>query len=166
MIRRACLQAKVGMGRSLSQRAAPVTRSTTASRSTLPVLSTLTDLANSCTSASTGSATKVRTASAAASTPAPNVTTPQNATRRSPLEGFAALRQLAAQVLSHGACSLPGVSIDYGVFVRIMMRAVARGCVSHEQAAFLQRGLWNGFDLGVDLFTTTLGLEEVIKLCF
>ena len=50
-----------------------------------------------------------------------------------------------------GACALPGVSIDFALFVPLMMRAVARGYVSHAKAAFVERGLREGFDLGIDV---------------
>ena len=44
-----------------------------------------------------------------------------------------------------------GVSIHYYIFVQIMMRAVLRGFVSQQHADFVRKGLWYGFDLGVDL---------------
>ena len=52
---------------------------------------------------------------------------------------------------TEGACSLPGVSIDFNLFVSVMMRAVTRGYVRHEHADFVAEGLRYGFDLGVDV---------------
>ena len=49
------------------------------------------------------------------------------------------------------ACTLPGVSIAYELFMPIMMRAVARGYVRQEHADFVANGLRFGFDLGVDV---------------
>lgn len=58
---------------------------------------------------------------------------------------------LESLVEREGACSLPGVSIAYDVFMPIMMRAVARGYVRQEHAEFVADGLRWGFDLGVDV---------------
>ena len=64
---------------------------------------------------------------------------------------FDVVRRLQAQVREFGACSLPGVSIDYLRFMPIMWKAVSRGFVSHENAAFVSCGLWHGFDCGLDV---------------
>ena len=61
------------------------------------------------------------------------------------------MRALEEQVKTDGACTLPGVSIAYDLFMPIMMRAVARGYVKQEQADFVANGLRYGFDLGVDV---------------
>jgi hypothetical protein len=61
------------------------------------------------------------------------------------------VRALEEQVKTDGACTLPGVSIAYDLFMPIMMRAVARGYVKQEQADFVANGLRYGFDLGVDV---------------
>ena len=58
---------------------------------------------------------------------------------------------LASKVESDGACSLPGCSFDFNVFVPIMQRAVIRGFVPLESAKFVARGLWHGFLCGVDV---------------
>ena len=42
------------------------------------------------------------------------------------------MRALEEQVKTDGACTLPGVSIAYDVFMPIMMRAVARGYVKQK----------------------------------
>ena len=64
--------------------------------------------------------------------------------------GLDRLRQLADTVSQHGACKLPGISIDDAAFVQILRRAVFRGYVTREQAEFVEIGLRFGFDLGVD----------------
>ena len=51
-------------------------------------------------------------------------------------------------VFTIGAFALPGVSVDYQLFVPILWRAVSRGFVSPLHAHFVQRGLRWGFDLG------------------
>ena len=61
------------------------------------------------------------------------------------------MHALEEQVKTDGACTLPGVSIAYDLFMPIMMRAVARGYVKQEQADFVANGLRYGFDLGVDV---------------
>ena len=61
------------------------------------------------------------------------------------------MRALEEQVKTDGACTLPGVSIAYELFMPIMMRAVARGYVRQEHADFVANGLRFGFDLGVDV---------------
>ena len=66
-------------------------------------------------------------------------------------EAFEALAELEALVQREGACELPGVSIDYSLFMPVMMRAVARGYVRQEHADFVADGLRWGFDLGVDV---------------
>ena len=57
---------------------------------------------------------------------------------------------LEMQVREHGACSLPGVSIDYDRLIPLIKRAVARGFVDMIAADFVMHGLWYGFDLGID----------------
>jgi hypothetical protein len=64
---------------------------------------------------------------------------------------FAELAALASKVESDGACSLPGCSFDFNVFVPIMQRAVVRGFVPLASAQFVARGLWHGFLCGVDV---------------
>ena len=73
---------------------------------------------------------------ARASTPAKIARTPANPAKRSANEllsgsglgqKFADLAVLASKVESDGACSLPGCSFDFNVFVPIMQRAVIRG---------------------------------------
>ena len=66
----------------------------------------------------------------------------------SPFDFVARLQQ---QVRDKGACSLPGVSIDYNKFMVIMWRAVSLGWVSHSNAEFVAHGLWHGFDCGLDV---------------
>ena len=61
------------------------------------------------------------------------------------------MHALEEQVKTDGACTLPGVSIAYDLFMPIMMRALARGYVKQEQADFVANGLRYGFDLGVDV---------------
>ena len=60
------------------------------------------------------------------------------------------LEGLRAKVETEGACSLPGVSINFDMFVKILRRAVQRGFVARDKAAFVEHGLRFGFDLGVD----------------
>ena len=66
----------------------------------------------------------------------------------SPFDYVARLQQ---QVRERGACSLPGVSIDYNKFMVIMWRAVSLGWVSHSNAEFVSNGLWHGFDCGLNV---------------
>ncbi len=66
-------------------------------------------------------------------------------------KAMARLHALAQQVKQHGACSLPGVSIDYGRLRPMIERAVSRGFVSRKHASFVINGLWYGFDLGIDV---------------
>ena len=58
---------------------------------------------------------------------------------------------LAAQAKQYGCCSLPGVSIDFWKLKPLIERAVARGFVSQAHGAFAIRGLWFGFDMGIDV---------------
>ena len=67
------------------------------------------------------------------------------------LEAHEALASMAAQAKQHGCCSLPGVSIDFWKLRPLIERAVHRGFVSEEHATFALRGLWDGFDMGVDV---------------
>ena len=64
---------------------------------------------------------------------------------------FDFVAQLQQQVRDSGACSLPGVSIDYNRFMTIMWRAVSLGWVSHSNAEFVSNGLWHGFDCGLNI---------------
>ena len=65
-------------------------------------------------------------------------------------QSFARLASLAEQVRVAGACSLPGCSFDYSVFMPIMQRAVIRGFVPLASAQFVAEGLRYGFKCGVD----------------
>ena len=60
------------------------------------------------------------------------------------------MHALTEMVRTGGACSLPGVSINYNKLAPMIQRAVLRGFVSHEHGDYVLRGLWDGFDLGVD----------------
>ena len=53
------------------------------------------------------------------------------------------------KVETEGACSLPGVSINFDKFVKILRRAVQKGFVARDKAAFVEHGLRFGFDLGL-----------------
>ena len=64
---------------------------------------------------------------------------------------FELLASLREQVLSVGACSLPGCSFDYSVFMPILQRAVIRGHVVLQSAQFVASGLRFGFKCGVDI---------------
>ena len=46
---------------------------------------------------------------------------------------------------------MPGVSIKYDLLVPLVRRAVDRGFVSERHGEFVLRGLWFGFDLGIDV---------------
>ena len=59
------------------------------------------------------------------------------------------VHQLTQLVNDHNACALPGCTIKYDSFMRVMWRAVARGYVEHRHAAFVARGLRYGFTAGV-----------------
>ena len=61
---------------------------------------------------------------------------------------FLRLRDL---VETEGACSLPGVTLKYDKFLPVMWKAVSKGFVSHERAAFVAEGLRCGFKAGVDI---------------
>ena len=64
---------------------------------------------------------------------------------------FDMLERLRQQVESQGACSLPGCSFDFSVFMPILQRAVIRGYVPLESAKFVADGLRWGFRCGVDV---------------
>ena len=64
---------------------------------------------------------------------------------------FERVRQLQEQVRVQGACSLPGVSIVYDRFLHILGRAVSRGFVCAKHAEFVAKGLWHGFDCGINV---------------
>ena len=53
-------------------------------------------------------------------------------------------------VRDRGAYSLPGCTIKYESFLPALRRAVSRGYVKDWHAAFVERGLVEGFTLGVD----------------
>jgi hypothetical protein len=78
-------------------------------------------------------------------------TTPSGLMQKSLASAADMLQALAQQVKQSGACSLPGVSIDYDRLRPQVERAVAQGFVSNADATFVLQGLWFGFDLGVDV---------------
>jgi len=61
------------------------------------------------------------------------------------------LDQLRKQVETEGACSLPGCSFEFNVFMPILQRAVVRGYVALSSAQFVADGLRHGFKCGVDV---------------
>ena len=65
--------------------------------------------------------------------------------------GISPLVEARHLVESQGACALPGVSIKFHPFMAEMWRAVQRGYVRQEHAAFVADGLRNGFKCGVDV---------------
>jgi hypothetical protein len=65
--------------------------------------------------------------------------------------GFDLLKRLSMQVDAEGACSLPGCSFEYNVFMPILQRAVIRGFVELSSAQFVADGLRFGFKCGVDV---------------
>jgi hypothetical protein len=71
--------------------------------------------------------------------------------QRSLREAATRLQALAQQVQEFGACSLPGVSIDFGRLRPLIERAAAKGFVTKKDALFVLDGLWYGFDLGIDV---------------
>ena len=66
-------------------------------------------------------------------------------------EALERVQGLVALVERDGACALPGVGINYNVLVPLIKRAMARGFVKKQTGDFVLRGLWFGFDLGIDL---------------
>ena len=64
------------------------------------------------------------------------------------LEKFRALQE---QVEVHGACSLPGCTIKYDNFVPVLKRAQSRGYVKDHEADYVLKGLWHGFDMGLNV---------------
>ena len=66
-------------------------------------------------------------------------------------EGLAELDRLRCVVEERGACALPGSTIRYHRFMKLMRRAVSRGYVSREHGEFVADGLRNGFRMGVDV---------------
>ena len=78
-------------------------------------------------------------------------TTPSSAIGRSLSEAAVRLQGIAQQVQERGACSLPGVTIDYWRLRPLVEAAVARGFVPMRDAVYVLRGLRFGFDLGVDV---------------
>ena len=63
--------------------------------------------------------------------------------------GLGRYSELVQQVESKGACSLPGVSINYDRFLLVLERAIFRGFVTPFVGEFVAAGLRWGFDLGV-----------------
>ena len=61
------------------------------------------------------------------------------------------MHALTLQVKQRGACSLPGVSIDFDKIVPLIERAMFRGFVSPTHGRYVIEGLRWGFDLGIDL---------------
>ena len=61
------------------------------------------------------------------------------------------MKALREQVETKGACSLPGCSIKYETFVPVLKRAQSRGYVKDREAEYVFNGLWNGFDMGLDV---------------
>lgn len=57
--------------------------------------------------------------------------------------------RLTKLVENQNACALPGCKIKFDTFMSVMWRAVARGFVRHDHAAFVAQGLRNGFTAGV-----------------
>ena len=106
---------------------------------------------NSCTSVTIGSQTRVPGAPVEANTHAVNAQTLISAPKRSLSKGLGLLHALESQVKRQGACSLPGVSIDFDLVVPLIQRAMARGFVSRTHGDYVIHGLWHGFDLGIDM---------------
>lgn len=53
-------------------------------------------------------------------------------------------------VETENACALPGCTIKYDSFVRVLERAISRGYVKDVYGNYVLRGLRDGFDLGVN----------------
>jgi hypothetical protein len=66
-------------------------------------------------------------------------------------EAYSKVEELRKWVAREGVCALPGVSLDYSKFVPLIERAISRGFVDVEAGMYVKRGLWFGFDLGVDI---------------
>ena len=94
---------------------------------------------------------------------ATTATTRSEQMRRLMAEAVTKLQALAEQVKTDGACSLPGVSIDYGRLRPLIERAVSMGFVSKRNGLFVLRGLWFGFDLGIDV-TKLKGNVAVVEV--
>ena len=103
------------------------------------------------TSATIGSQTRAPEAPAGGDIHAISATTLTAAMRSSLKRGLDRVQALQLQVKERGACSLPGVSICYNKLVPLIQRAVHREFVSAAHGEYVIRGLWDGFDLGVDL---------------
>ena len=73
-------------------------------------------------------------------------------------KSFQYVDNLAKQVECNGACTLPGCSFCFDVFIPIMQRAARRGFVLPERAAFVYEGLRYGFRCGVDV--TKMSLDD------
>ena len=105
-------------------------------------------------SAARSSTTKARVAVAKEIIPSSSVTTRTSAPRKTTQpcsEDFAELDGLKSLVIAENACALPGVSVRFGEFVSYMWFAVSKGFVRRDHAEFVQEGLQNGFDAGVNI---------------
>ena len=79
-------------------------------------------------------------------------------------EGVAELDRLTLLVEQVNVCALPGCAIiKYDSFLTVMWRAVARGCVKHDDAVFVARGLRRGFEAGVG--REELCVQRIFKHC-
>ena len=63
--------------------------------------------------------------------------------------GFEGLRKLRDLVYAGTACDIPGCTIKFDIFIPVLRRAVSRGFVRPDHAAFVEAGLRYGFTLGV-----------------
>ena len=141
---------------------APSSRARTGTRASLAPVSTPTAPASTTTSATGGSWGRARTqcvapvsiAASTATTPTRDPARLSESAAAQPgtlAQSFEKLEALAQQVQQAGACSLPGCSFCFEVFIPIMLRAVQRGFVTQESAAFVRDGLRFGFLCGVDV---------------
>ena len=101
-------------------------------------------------SVTTGFQTRAPVARAGGDTHALSAITPLSATRNRLSQGLDYMHSLTKMVHDKGACSLPGVSICYDKLIPLIQRAVHRGFVSEMHGDYVMKGLWDGFDLGVD----------------
>ena len=69
--------------------------------------------------------------------------------------GFERLRKLRDLVYAGTACDIPGCTIKFDIFIPVLRRAVGRGFVRPDHAAFVEAGLRYGFTLGVPNGATT-----------
>lgn len=71
---------------------------------------------------------------------------------RQPSDGtFAEVFRQARLVHDHGACSLPGININYHAFIAVLEHATDRGWVSPMHARYVARMLRWGCDLGASV---------------